>query len=658
MGHPDAAAGRQGHSRGTRRAGKSGKSDSKKRKTGCASRTHAVNFLEILLKKYELLSNTIHLPQIDRDLYDELFIRRLQNFVSNAANRRMPQKTVRRDGRIGPLIGGLELVLDSMRQHRDGVMDVMRMVEHREDVIQRLIACCKFYDDGQCTIDDAQLSFLLLLQEHQMATVLVMDAIKHWQEGISTPEPFTLWQGQAYTDRILEDCEGLSKCSIGRSLSLHMKLYPCNSNMDLQRTAHRKDLMRRSKMISTRAVMDRGLDPVFCPEVQEHLEHQEQAAAGGGAEEHRHYGAPSQWKRQNRRGACKGDEGEPGDAKKKQQRLADAEGFILSGGETLSKSLEAQVKLAEEMELFMPFLRIPQLFIETSVAKGCVPLDAEMWPEMLNKTFCGKYAQDGETPEELPGVEGDEEWIEPNPEAEAAGECDPQAMTAAESSSRRSSNASSSSPPKTAAASSSSSSRRSSSSFSRHSNKKEMEDSGHSSHPEKKSQSPASSRRSASSKSKSSRSSSRRSADEKSKSPVSSRHSEKKSQSPASSHSSSKSSRRSASSKSKSSRSSSRRSADEKSKSPVSSRHSEKKSQSPASSHSSSKSSRRSASSKSKSSRSSSRRSADEKSKSPVSSRHSEKKSQSPASSHSSSKESHKSPEKSGYDSDFSDFED
>lgn len=366
------------------------------------------NFLEILLLKYDLLVEGLHLPRIDRELYEELCVAKLRHFISNSEeNRKHAQKDLRRDPRLGPLIGGLELILVALKEHREACLDVMRMVEHREDVLQRIMACVKFYDEGRCTLDDAQISFLLLLQELQMATVLVVDALKEWEGFISTPQPFLLHNGVVYVERIEEDCRILDNCSLGRYLALHLGTYPCCSQVDLPRLTHRKDIMRRSKMISSGAVLERGLDPAFCKEILDYFVEEDECAAMKGEEvakapsaESRACGSPTRWKRQE--GKKEASPSVAQQMKTRQERFRQAELYILEYSESMLQAMEYQLQLGTDSGVFMPLLSTPMLFIESSLARGCVPLDKGLWPEMLNSKVGATFARDGETLEMLP----------------------------------------------------------------------------------------------------------------------------------------------------------------------------------------------------------------------------------------------------------------
>lgn len=237
-------------------------------------RTYEVNFLEILILQYDLLVEKLHLPAIDRDFYENLFLFKLRNYISSSAkHRHVAQDALRADTRIGPLIGGLELVLRGLKEHWRSTLHALQHMQHREDIVSRLLACSRFYDENRCLLDDAAVSFLMLLQEHQRSTVLVMSALRKWQENFScSPQLFCWCNGQSYIDRILEDVHALHYCTVGHHLGLNLIAYPCNSNIPLKRLTHRKQLMRVAKLVRAGSVMDKGLDPCMCPEAVEYFD--------------------------------------------------------------------------------------------------------------------------------------------------------------------------------------------------------------------------------------------------------------------------------------------------------------------------------------------------------------------------------------------------
>lgn len=247
-------------------------------------RTYEVNFLEILFLQYDLLIEKLHLPAMDRALYETLFLFKLRNYISSSdVNRRVPQPELRRDSRIGPLIGGLELVLHHLKKHFKNTMHALQSVDKREDVVNRLFACCHFYDEGHCVEDDAKISFLLLLQEHQRRTVEVVQRIKKWQTSFQcSPQVFAWWNGESYMDRLKQDLFALQRCSVGRLLGLHFLEYPCHSNVQLQRLIHRKELMRIARLVSTHSVMKQGMEPFMCPEASEYFDEHNGGGGGGG----------------------------------------------------------------------------------------------------------------------------------------------------------------------------------------------------------------------------------------------------------------------------------------------------------------------------------------------------------------------------------------
>lgn len=264
------------HSRGMR---------SHKKSCSSASRTYEVHFLELLILQYDVLADRLHLPAMDRDLYETLFLFKLRNYISSSKlHRCVPQSQLRRDTRIGPLIGGLELVLRGLKQHAELTMTVLRGAHHREDIVNRLLSCSEFYEAGHGVQDDAKISFLLLLQEHQRSTVLVMEAMKKWQESFwCTPQVFCWWNGESYMDRLKEDLRALQNSTVGRQLGLRLQAFPCTSHISLPRWTHRTQLMRIAKLVSTHNVMEKGVDPVMCPEVTEYFDMKEGQAAGAHA---------------------------------------------------------------------------------------------------------------------------------------------------------------------------------------------------------------------------------------------------------------------------------------------------------------------------------------------------------------------------------------
>ncbi|CAD2216127.1 hypothetical protein ADEAN_000358800 [Angomonas deanei] len=177
--------------------------------------------LDAVVEEYDMLTEKLHIPRIDRELYEHLFVKSLRDYLVQAQSKSKTPLTVRvgdllADNVLGTSIEALQLVIQKLQQHQALTVNVLKCITHREAVLSNLIACNAFYERNACTLDDAQQTFLHGLQELQLITLLVTEAIFHWRENISRPYPFLLKKGENYLLRINEDAVALSNCAVGR----------------------------------------------------------------------------------------------------------------------------------------------------------------------------------------------------------------------------------------------------------------------------------------------------------------------------------------------------------------------------------------------------------------------------------------------------------
>ncbi|EPY28274.1 hypothetical protein AGDE_10464, partial [Angomonas deanei] len=243
--------------------------------------------LDAVVEEYDMLTEKLHIPRIDRELYEHLFVKSLRDYLVQAQSKSKTPLTVRvgdllADNVLGTSIEALQLVIQKLQQHQALTVNVLKCITHREAVLSNLIACNAFYERNACTLDDAQQTFLHGLQELQLITLLVTEAIFHWRENISRPYPFLLKKGENYLLRINEDAVALSNCAVGASLNLKMSQFPCNSNIDIGKMRKRQSIMRRTRLVNTGAALQRGLKPVTPTPKRTFA-----------------YGSPSLWRRDN-----------------------------------------------------------------------------------------------------------------------------------------------------------------------------------------------------------------------------------------------------------------------------------------------------------------------------------------------------------------------
>lgn len=219
--------------------------------------------LQAELVHYDKLTTALRLPRVELELYDYLFVDRLRHYVERENLGGFGDART-----LSPAIGALSLLLDAIGEHARRTLLVMQQITHREDVIARLIACNDFYEGNGCPLEDAQETFLFLLQEHQMATLLVVEAVLHWREQLVRPFAFNIRPTQEnYLLRIQAECVALTRCVVGQSLNIHLDRFPCCSNVDMQRVCRRKRLLRRTKIVNTGEALHRGLEPLAPPPV-------------------------------------------------------------------------------------------------------------------------------------------------------------------------------------------------------------------------------------------------------------------------------------------------------------------------------------------------------------------------------------------------------
>ncbi|CCW60386.1 unnamed protein product [Phytomonas sp. EM1] len=226
--------------------------------------TYSIDDLsESLIRSYEHLSSVLHLPFIERELYETLFVSELRRRICGSERTKYcDSNDAAEEGQIdvNVLLGALKIIVVALREHYRRTVAALKHISSREKLISQVIDLCEQYESGKCALDQAQVSFLLILQEHQNATLLVVEAIAEWRRQLSRPFPFCVFNSTvSYLQRILEDCEAISWCPLGRSLRIHLDTFPCGSNMNFPRMLRSRRVIWRSRIISTGSVFQEGV---------------------------------------------------------------------------------------------------------------------------------------------------------------------------------------------------------------------------------------------------------------------------------------------------------------------------------------------------------------------------------------------------------------
>ncbi|KPI90094.1 hypothetical protein ABL78_0739 [Leptomonas seymouri] len=224
-----------------------------------------------LVSAFKRLSQDLYIPQIDQDLYADLLIRPFKEQQCGREHPSSPTSTSisntnASDGQAEELValGGTELIVTALRAHEQRTLQVLQAIALRESVMTRMRACCDTFDRTTTSAsEEARFTFLRLLQEHQLVTLLTVECIFEWREMLSRPYPFLLNNGDNYLQSIIRDCVALDRHALVRSLAnVRLRQDPLCSRVDLKRMLHRLETMRRSRLITTGALWDVGLRPL------------------------------------------------------------------------------------------------------------------------------------------------------------------------------------------------------------------------------------------------------------------------------------------------------------------------------------------------------------------------------------------------------------
>ncbi|KAG5470666.1 hypothetical protein LSCM1_01912 [Leishmania martiniquensis] len=231
-----------------------------------------------LAATYERLAEDLAIPLIDRELYSCLFVQPLlrervavtqgssaEATTASASTLSPNASTMDHYGDALVALGGTELLLTALREHEQQTLLVMQAMALRESVVTRMWACSSAYDNGKANIEDAQFTMLRLLQEHQMVTLLTVELVVAWRHALSRPYPFLLRNGENYLMNILQDGAAFGVTALVRSLAhLHLERDPLCSKIDLRRLLRRLQIKHRTRLVSSGAMWNLGLQPLRC----------------------------------------------------------------------------------------------------------------------------------------------------------------------------------------------------------------------------------------------------------------------------------------------------------------------------------------------------------------------------------------------------------
>lgn len=224
-----------------------------------------------LVSAFRRLSHDLAIPQIDQELYTDLFVGVLEEQQcgedgASAASSASTLNTSASDMQAEALVslGGTELIVTALRAHEQQTLLVLQAVALRESVVARMWACCDaFAATTASASEEARFTFLRLLQEHQLTTLLTVESIFEWREMLSRPYPFLLRGGENYLLSIVADCAALDAHALVRSLAnVRLRQDPLCAKVDLNRMLHRLEVIRRSRLITTGALWNVGLQPL------------------------------------------------------------------------------------------------------------------------------------------------------------------------------------------------------------------------------------------------------------------------------------------------------------------------------------------------------------------------------------------------------------
>ncbi|CAG9580397.1 conserved hypothetical protein [Leishmania major strain Friedlin] len=229
-----------------------------------------------LAAAYERLAHVLAVPLIDQELYSCLFLHPLLHehcaeargfsvnvAAASAATFSPNALAVDHSGDALVALGGTELVVAALRAHEQQTLLVMHAIALRESVMTRIWACCRAYNDGQASLEEAQYTVLCLLEEHQVVTMLVVESVVEWRQALSRPYPFLLKNGDNYLINIVHECAALGATAVVRSLShVHLGRDPMCASVDLRRLLHRLEIKHRTRLVNSGAMWKLGLHPL------------------------------------------------------------------------------------------------------------------------------------------------------------------------------------------------------------------------------------------------------------------------------------------------------------------------------------------------------------------------------------------------------------
>jgi hypothetical protein len=217
-----------------------------------------------LASAFQRLSHDLLIPRIDQELYTDLFIHPLED--QQCGNDGPSTTSSASDMQAEALVslGAAELIVSALRTHEQQTQLALQAIALRESVVSRMWSCCEAYDETAASAaEEARFTFLRLLQEHQLATLLTVESIFEWREMLSRPYPFFLRGGENYLLSIIADCTAFDSHALVRSLAnVCLRQDPLCAKVDLQRMLHRLETMHRSRLITTGALWNVGLQPL------------------------------------------------------------------------------------------------------------------------------------------------------------------------------------------------------------------------------------------------------------------------------------------------------------------------------------------------------------------------------------------------------------
>ncbi len=125
--------------------------------------------------RFEAIARDIHLPVLEVKLYRKYFIQQ-----------RTPHRLTQ-----------LKEVVHTMAAHRLQTLRILKTINDREVVMQRILEKCKNFESSTATVLETQSGVLHLLYLHQQVTLKIVDGIIAWRASLTRPYPFN-WLGRKF----------------------------------------------------------------------------------------------------------------------------------------------------------------------------------------------------------------------------------------------------------------------------------------------------------------------------------------------------------------------------------------------------------------------------------------------------------------------------